>query len=348
LLFIKIIAQDVWTNTPAYMQGWVGVYGYNYWPVPALTYLLYPLTVIILTWRGDGAAHFLDAPVGPDRRARLTLAGLFIVGYLLTIISLYVAFTPVRSLLVAGVQGRYFTVVMPLLFLALLGLGGGDRAAVVQPSATPAAPSSLQRFANQHSLSAPQIPTSLPIGLGLVALCLYMLGLGLSYHVPCGSEYYQLGLCYQPEYKNWAPESLSSAPVSPALTLKQEIVPACNGMTELSVWVNSNGTDPTALTNLTLRSPAEGTDLVQQTFKNANVPREGWLAINFSPQWQSQGQLYVLKLTGSSAGGIQAGYSERSEYLKGKLYENDTPVSQDLLFQYGCIAGLQKWLGAGP
>ena len=47
LLFVQIIARDIWTNTPAYMQGWVGVYGYNYWPVPALTYLLYPVAVLL-------------------------------------------------------------------------------------------------------------------------------------------------------------------------------------------------------------------------------------------------------------------------------------------------------------
>jgi len=46
LLFIKIISIDVWKNTLAYLQGWVGVYGYDYWPVPGLTYLLYPLAVI--------------------------------------------------------------------------------------------------------------------------------------------------------------------------------------------------------------------------------------------------------------------------------------------------------------
>ena len=117
LLFVKIIAQDVWINTSAYMQGWVGVYGYNYWPVPALTYLLYPLAVVASLWTPAARVS------RPSKRTRIVLAAFFVVGYLLSIISLYVAFTPVRSLLVAGVQGRYFTVVMPLLFLSILGIG---------------------------------------------------------------------------------------------------------------------------------------------------------------------------------------------------------------------------------
>ena len=48
-------------------------------------------------------------------------------------------------------------------------------------------------------------------------------------------------LCYQPQYKNWAPESVSSPPISSSFTLTQEIVPACDRMTELRVWVNSEG-----------------------------------------------------------------------------------------------------------
>ena len=165
----------------------------------------------------------------------------------------------------------------------------------------------------------------------------------LSYHVPCGSEYYRLGLCYQPEYKNWAPEAFSSPPISPALTLTQEIVPACDGMQQVLVWVNSPGSDPAGTTQVTLRAPQQEKDLIQKTFKNADLPEAGWLKLNFPPEWASSSNLYLLTLTGTSPGGIQVGYSAKSEYLKGKLTENGSPVEQDILFQYGCIAGLQRW-----
>jgi hypothetical protein len=130
--------------------------------------------------------------------------------------------------------------------------------------------------------------------------------------------------------------------------LTQEIVPACNGMTELSVWVNSRGTDSAAMTQLSLRAPTEQKDVIQQSFTNAKVQRDAWLTIRFPPEWQSQGQLYLLRLTGSSADGIQLGYSEKSEYSRGKLFENQTAMGRDLLFQYGCIAGLQRLWGKGP
>jgi uncharacterized membrane protein len=329
LLFIKIIALDVWTNTLAYLQGWVGVYGYDYWPVPGLTYILFPLAVI--------ASLFLEeAPSLPDKKTRLVLILLFALGYLLTIISLYIAFTPVKSLVVAGVQGRYFTPIMPLLLLALLvsSRGMSSRAAERNP-------------ATQSPLARIRIPSSIPAGLALFALVLYTGGLVLSYQVTCGSQYYRLELCYQPQYKNWAPEASSSPPISPAVSLTQEIVPACNGMKEMRVWVNSTGSDPSGTTTLILRAPTQQKDLVRQTFTNADIPKDNWLTVSFNPERQSDNQLYLLTLQGSSADGIQVAYSLKPEYLTGKLFENDTAIGQDMIFQYGCVAGLQKLLQLG-
>jgi uncharacterized membrane protein len=334
--FLEIICRDIWTNISSYMQGWVGVYGYNYWPVPALTYVLYPLAVLLSLWDQDGGQ-------APGRRTRVVLAGLFIVGFLLTIISLYVAFTPAHSLLVAGVQGRYFTVIMPLLFLALIPpwhmrVGGA--------SGDSSEPTSLQRGWDPVQRSRLMPGRTAPI-LAVCALLLYTAGLILSYHVPCGSEYYRWSLCYQPRYKNWAPETVSSPPISSSLNLTQEIVPACNGMTELSVWVNSNGVDPAGTTELTLRAPTQEKDVVRETLKNIDVAENGWLTVTFPPEWNSGDQLYMLKLSGSTSGGIRLGYSGKPEYLDGRLFENGTPVGQDILFEYGCVAGLQRLAGIG-
>ncbi len=326
LLFVRIIAQDIWANTPSYMQGWIGVYGYDYWPVPGLTYLLYPLAVIACLRQNPRLPQ-------PDTRSRIVFASLFALGYLLTIASLYVAFTPVRSLLVAGVQGRYFTVVMPFLFLALLGLPVRGVKTATTPQASLAGANPVARY------------PLLAVALAGCALLLYSGGLLLSYHVSCGSEYYRMDLCYQPQYKNWAPESVSSPAISPSLTLTQEIVPACNDMTVLRVWVNDRGSDPAATTTVSLRTPTRETDLVKHTIKNADLPDRGWLTVPFARQGQSADQLYLLKVVGSSPHGLRLGYSEKAEYLTGKLFENDTPMPQDLLFQYGCVAGLDKWLG---
>jgi uncharacterized membrane protein len=326
LNFIAVIARDLWTNGLSYLQGWVAVYGYNYWPVPALTYVLYPLAVIAalvvsgLEINGDVANHD-GAQLIHWQRASVVLVALFVLGVLLTIASLYVAFTPVGSQYVAGVQGRYFTAVMPLL---LLGLAG-----------------SLRVLRSRVPLLRP----ALGVGLTCAALLLFTGGMILSYHVPCGSEYYQLGLCYQPVYKNWAPEAASSPPVGPFMTLTQEIVPACGEMQEVDVWVNSPGSDAAGTTEFMLRSTRANAVVIQKALRNGDIPETGWVRLKFKPESGSQGSLYLLSVSSLSSDGIRLGYSLKADYTDGKLYENGKAVSQDVLFQYGCRAGLQQLFG---
>ncbi len=333
LNFVGIIAGDIWTNGLSYLQGWVGVYGYNYWPVPALTYVLYPFAVIAaLFFTGretiTAADNETDIALISQRRTSVVLVALFFVGVLITIVSLYIAFTPVGSQFVAGVQGRYFTPVMPLLLLGLVGWlrtqGSPGRilsANIVRPIA------------------------GWTISLASIALVLYTGGMILSYDVPCGSAYYQPGLCFQPVYKNWAPEAASSPPVGPSMVLTQEILPKCNEMQEVDVWVNSPGPDPVGTAQFTLRSSQGGALVAQRTLKNGDVPENGWVRLVFQPQAASQNNLYLLTVSGSSPHGLRVGYSLKADYTDGKLYENGSPVSQDVLFQYGCRAGLDQWLG---
>jgi len=222
---------------------------------------------------------------------------------------------------------------MPLLCLALLGVPSLRRGAGVSDAATG------QRRSRVDVCAA---------GLAVLALLLFIVGLVLSYHVPCGSEFYRWSLCYQPQYKNWAPESVSSPPIGGTLALTQEIVPVCDGMTELRVWVNSPGSNTMGTTSLTLRAPTEEKNLLHTTYRNLEIPDRGWLTARFPPDWSSNGRLYLLILRGSGSDGIRVGYSEKPEYLAGRLTENDAALGRDILFQYGCLAGLQKIVdGAG-
>jgi hypothetical protein len=69
--------------------------------------------------------------------------------------------------------------------------------------------------------------------------------------------------------------------------------------------------------------------------------------MRFPSEGGSSGQLYILTLTGSASDdGLRLGYSEKPEYLDGRLMENDTALGQDILFQYGCVAGLQQLAAA--
>ena len=171
---------------------------------------------------------------------------------------------------------------------------------------------------------------------------LFRSGMFLSYHVPCGSQFYQPGLCYQPNYKNWAPDLRYSAPLSNSLTLRQEIVPECNQMTELRVWVNASAANPRGATRFSLVDVGRNQELAGGSVSNATLPAGGWYAVHFEPIPDSSGRYYLLTLTNAAPDetpGLQVAYALRQEYPAGKLFENDAPVDTDVLFQTGCLAG---------
>ena len=305
LRFSAILASHIWAKAFDYVRDWIAIYGYNYWPVPAYTYYLYAAALLAVLF-------YRTSEETIDRTIRVGLIVVFIITYLATILSLYVTFSPVGSAQVEGVQGRYFVTVMPLLFLALIGLPVFRRI---------------------------QIPIVFTVLLGVASLVVYIAGMYLSYHVPCGSQYYQPGLCYQPNYKNWAPDALYSPPVSNQMTLEQEIVPECSGMTELRVWVNATGLDPQPTTNFILKDVQGNRELINTRVQNSKLPTGSWYALDFPADWNSNGKFYLFTISSEQQVGPHIAYSLRAEYPAGKLYENSQPIGKDLIFQTGCIAG---------
>jgi len=307
LEFLFILSGNIWTKGLDYLRGWIAIYGFAYWPIPTWTYYLYITglaTALLIREKNEEI----------EKRTRRGLLIVFIITYLATIISLYVTFNPVGHDFIAGVQGRYFTTVMPLLFLALAGLP-------------------FQKWI--------RVPAFFVMILGGLSLFLYIAGMYLSYHVPCGSQYYQPGLCYQPNYKNWAPDELYSPPVSKQLTISQEIVPECNGVTELRIWVRAAEADPNGLTEFILKDMDLDREVINVSVMNSELPDGNWFTLNFPPDWESDGKFYFLTIQGDdqSALGPRVAYSLKPEFPAGKLFENDQEIKKDLIFQTGCIAG---------
>ena len=305
----SILVTDLWAKGINYFRNWVAIYGFAYWPVPVLTYYLYIAGLI--------AAIFVNEDKEISNGTRIGLFIVFIVTYAATILSLYITFNPVGNNVVEGVQGRYFATVLPLLFLAFACLPFSKR---INP------PAFFSTF------------------LAGTALTIYIAGMYLSYHVPCGSQYYDQGLCYQPNYKNWAPNDLYSAQISNQLTLKQEIVPECNGLTEVRVWVNADGVDVNEKTTFVLRDVSQQREVVSVPVSNSELPEGSWYTLNFPADWESAGKLYLLLIEGGALNstGPRIAYSLRQEYPAGKLYENEEPINRDVIFQTGCIAGWEK------
>lgn len=305
---LAILGIDIWNKGLAYFRDGIALYGYNYWPVPAVTYYLYLAGLVAaLLMKPEGDLH---------RRTRASLLIVFIVAYAATILTMYITFNPVGSDRIDAVQGRYFMTVMPLLFLAAACL--------------PA----LKRI---HA------PAWYAVMLAGASLVVYTIGMYLSYHVICGSQYYSPGLCYQPNYKNWAPDDDYSVPLSDQITLRQEIVLECSGVTQLRVWVNAAEADRDGETEFILNDVGQGREVTSVLAPNSDLPSGGWYALNFPPDWESEGKFYLLTILGDHSSGPQIAYSLRQEYPAGKLYENDEPINRDVIFQTGCIAGWEKY-----
>ena len=307
--FSKIIFGDIWFHSLVYLNDWIAIYGLNYWPVPIWTYYLYGA--------GLFASLFIQEEENiPEYRIRIGLVITFVAAYVWTIVSLYLSYTPTGSSAVFGVQGRYFTGVMPLFFLAVTCL---------------------------PFLKQIHVPTYIPLFLGGSSLVLYITGMYLSYQVTCGSQYYAGGLCYQPNYKNWDPNALYSAPVSAELSLKQKLAAECDGMTEFRVWMDSSAADPNGVTEFSLINSTTDQTVISLSVSNADLPKKTWYTINFPPDRNSTGNDYAFNIRTSTGGdGPRVAYSIKPDYLRGKLFENDTAIDKDLIFQMGCVAGWNK------
>ncbi len=286
---------------------WIAIYGYNYWAVPKITYWFYGLSLIAVLFTKE------TTPKLPSKRERQILWVLFALGYLATIALMYLTFTPVGAPDVNGVQGRYFFVVMPLLLLALVG---------------------LKEF-------QPQLMLKTALLFGTLSLVAYSAGGWLSYHVPCGSQYYDNSLCYQPRYKNFLPEGNSSPTLDENLLLEQEFIAKCDGMTTLRFWVNQADAAQTDIVHVSLADLGR-VPFYEQDIAVSQISANGWQSIQFDPIVDSAENAYLLTLSADSASDLRLAYSLRAEYLDGKLYENGAPVEEDLIFQYGCVAGWQK------
>jgi len=190
------------------------------------------------------------------------------------------------------------------------------------------------------------------IGFLAIALSLNIVGIILSFYVPCGTTYYQTGLCYQPLYRDFTSETHLSQPISSEVSLTQEMQVACNGLTELRVLLIPSMPGDKGTTRFILQDPLSNHTLTDNSVMNDQIPAETWYTLKFDPDWDSAGKQYLLEIlsTNTSTGqGLKFLYSPQSELDLGNLYENGQPVQEDIVLQYGCITGLRKmWLTGKP
>ena len=318
-LFLQTVIRDLITNGWVYFQGWVNGYGYYHWTPPQPVSFFYLLSL--------GSAILIDSAPHPDyRKFRAAFILTFVACYFATILSIYTTFTPVGSEEILGVQGRYF---IPLVLPLVLAL------------------SSIPWLKKETTLSRKWIVIFLSI-----ALSLNILGIILAFYVPCGTTYYQTGLCYQPLYKDFSPETHLSEPISNEIIVTQDMQVACNGLAELRVLLTPSGIENNTTTQFVLEDSATNRNLLDISVKNDLILSETWHDLRFDPDWHSAGKQYILKIssTDTTTGeGLRLRYSPQPQAELGSLYENGQLMQDHIILQYGCITGLRKiWLTGKP
>ena len=182
-------------SLPNLYRDWVGVYGYWVGEVPAPVYLLYPLGLLAAALAEPRRKHI-------RWQARLFLLALFLVSAgAILFMYFYLHYSPEESTII-GRQGRYFIPMAPLLLLALTSLVS--------------IPAKVRGWAS-----------GLAVGLLLVTLGLYSLGLYASYYTECGYASFAGQSCVLPIYKNLEKGSPPVVKASADATIQQDFISHC-------------------------------------------------------------------------------------------------------------------------
>ena len=315
--FLQTISKDLIANGSAYFQGWINGYGYYYWSPPQIVAVFYLVSLVTTILMDSTAAQV-------NQKSRLVFLVVFVAGYIATIASLYISYAPVGADQIFGVQGRYFIpLALPLvLFLASF---------------------SWRKFVPSANWT---------VAFLIPALAFNLLGLYFSFHVPCGSTFYQTGLCYRPLFKDFPSEVHPSKPVSDGMSLTQEIRVACNGLSEIRLLVAPSTVGDQGTTRFLLENASGTQSLLDTSIPSDQIHGETWYSLRFAPDWSSAGKLYILNISGNNSSpgqGLQFLFTPQPEFNLGIADENGHSLEQDIVLQYGCVTGLRKlWLTGKP
>jgi len=309
LHFLAVVLNNIWTKTPQYVSGWVGISGYDYWTLPAPVFWVMPI-LVLAALLCEGLGDLLA------RWKRWFAGAIFALVFLLTLFMFYLLYNPPGSMLLPGVQGRYFIFIVPLLVLALM-------------------PTRALLPVKRGWLQA-----------GVVLIMVMTLGaLFVDYHLPCGESYYSTGLCQRPRYKNWSPATSISLPITASSRVSQTFVADCNGLTQVRLWVRQKPAEGNLV--VSLQSAGVPNSLLTRDVPTTQLPASGWLEITFPKVADSAGQNYTLEIStsnGNDLSAVELGVFNRDEYPIGSLNINKQKQVGDLIFQYGCSVGLDNLL----
>jgi uncharacterized membrane protein len=304
--FISIFFNDLWVHGKKYLVEWIGVYGYWEGIVPPAVYWIYSILL--------GIVVLLDTALRPIKlKTRLVLIGSFIVGIISTIVFVYLANNKIGATGILSVHGRYFTFIGPLLALGLI----------------PKKPI----LANTRSLLVPVAATC------ILSVGVYLIGLYLVFYVPCGKSYYTPGLCYQPEYSNWDPNTEFTQPVVRGEFFSQSFRPVCDPIKVIRLWPQVPTASLDQSTQYAIRDLDTGSIIYSETIPNKNMQDKTWNEIPLPELDWNINHTYGIEISSQNTNpseSLRFSVSSNHDYTRGVFTINSQRVKHDLIFQYGC------------
>jgi uncharacterized membrane protein len=301
--FLMTLFQYIGRNMKTVLIGWTAAYGYEYWTVPGLVFLLYPLALVF------GFLHSVSEKRLPPR---LRWGLLFL--FLFTFLGTFALRLILKQNMSADVSthGRYFTVIMPLVLLGFTAWGW------------------------RLPLSRWFAPIS-AITL-VLTLVIYLGGMGLSFYQLCGENSYNGLDCLQPVYKNWNPSQESMIVMPQDGLVQQSFVADCDIIDQVSVQVlNLNSNQPSGEFILSVIDPGRDRFIASQNMLMQSVPVNGKIVLDFPSYEDIVNREIVIQIKDiSTTQNLGIAVSDSGEY-RGTFSIDEEKLDMDMLFHYRCI-----------
>lgn len=288
-------------------KDWVGAYGYWAGQVPVLTYVFFPLALVLAV-----IAEVRNKQISGRARAAIFIIG---VVCLMGIGSYQFVMGYQPGLASGGAMGRYFTPFAPLLFLALAGI---------------------------FTLNEParRVAGWLSVILLIATLVVYGVGIYRTYYTKCVYAVSVSQPCALPVYKNLDLTNPYIASLNARTQVEQSFVPQCKEISSVKVrvlQVKGQGQDKLTFSLLDqAQQPLFSKQVTLASLQDneeIELPAPYLVPATGSDLWL---QLSLLPGAGPAAEVDLLGRRNAQIYPDGKLLFNQQEQDGDLYFQYTC------------
>jgi uncharacterized membrane protein len=306
--FLPDYLRGIFLSLGIYFRDLVGVYGYWVGKVPSVTYVLFPIALLL--------AYGYDV-----HESRFSFSGRILTGIaglisLFAIGSYQFVFSYRPGIQTIGAQGRYFMPFLPVFFLAFAGWVDWKKSARI-------------------------VAVWLAVALYIGAVAAYGWGLYQTYYTKCVYPVTAASPCRLPVYKNVDIQHPPLFTVDAEHTVMQSFTPECNQMNAVSLRIQAISAEAGDQAQVQVLDEKQRV-LAESTFalsgsgdgKGLSVPLDFAL-----PAGQEQLWMRFALVDGDSAHASLevVGRSGAAIYPQGNLLVNGVEQDADLIFWYTCV-----------